>query len=122
MDVSDQGVAVINAAKRDTIAAVATFLGWVLTAALVAGVIFAVVVAVTGRADVMADMPPDAVPLGLPADRPMRAEDVHDVRLDLAFRGYRMDQVDAVLERLADDLATRDREIEQLRARAPEQS
>lgn len=100
----------------------ASFLGWVLTAALVAAVIFAVVVAVTGRADVMAEMPPDAVPLGLPADRPLRPEDVQQVRLDLAFRGYRMDQVDAVLERLAEDLATRDREIDRLRARVSEES
>ncbi len=50
------------------------------------------------------------------ASGPVRAGDIELVRLDLAFRGYRMDQVDAVLGRLRHELAVRDREIDRLRA------
>ena len=42
-------------------------------------------------------------------------DDVVDVRFDQALRGYRMDQVDAALSRLAEELALRDRMIEELR-------
>ena len=41
--------------------------------------------------------------------------DVAAVRFDRAVRGYRMDQVDALLDRLADELAARDELIAQLR-------
>jgi DivIVA domain-containing protein len=37
---------------------------------------------------------------GLPAD--FRPQDLADVHFDTALRGYRMDQVDAVLDRLAE--------------------
>jgi DivIVA domain-containing protein len=50
----------------------------------------------------------------LPAG-PVRAEAVHELRFDQAARGYRMAQVDAALERLADELAARDDEIARLR-------
>lgn len=92
-----------------------TFLGWVLTALLVAAVAFGVVVAVTGRAEVMADMPPDRTP-GIP-DGPLRPDDVAAVRFDLAFRGYRMDQVDTLLDRLTAEVAARDEEIAMLKMR-----
>lgn len=86
----------------------ATFLVWVVTAVTVAAAIFAVAATVSGRVDLMADMPPDAVPPALPQDRPVRAADVKAARFDRALRGYRMDQVDAVLDRLAAELAARD--------------
>jgi DivIVA domain-containing protein len=35
----------------------------------------------------------------------LRAEDLRQVRFPLAFRGYRMSEVDALLDRLADQLA-----------------
>ena len=85
---------------------------WVITALTVAAAAFAVVAAATGRADPMADMPPDAAPSALPEDRPVRADDVRQVRFDLAFRGYRMEQVDAVLDRLATELAERDNPVQ----------
>jgi len=98
---------------------VGTFLGWVLSALVVAALAFAVVAVVTGRTEVMADMPPDAAP-GLPAERPVRSDDVAAARFDLAFRGYRMDQVDALLERLSVEFAARDEEIASLRVRMTE--
>lgn len=44
---------------------------------------------------------PDAL---VPIDGPLRADDVRRVRFSLAFRGYRMSEVDALLDRLARQL------------------
>ncbi|HEX8497111.1 MAG TPA: DivIVA domain-containing protein [Actinomycetales bacterium] len=77
----------------------------------------AVVAAVaTGRVrggldDAASTVPGPELPSG-----PIRGEDLGDVRFSLALRGYRMDQVDEVLDRAADELAARDAEIERLRA------
>ncbi|MGB9376621.1 MAG: DivIVA domain-containing protein [Mycobacteriales bacterium] len=86
----------------------ATFLVWVMTAFTVAAALFAVTLVIGGRTDLMAEMPPDAAPQALPVDRPVRAADVAATRFDRALRGYRMDQVDAVLDRLTAELANRD--------------
>ena len=50
-------------------------------------------------------------------------EDVTRLRYSLGLRGYRMDQVDQVLDELRDQLAAKDAEIAELRGRldAPEQ-
>ena len=40
---------------------------------------------------------------------------VRDVRFDIGLRGYRMDQVDATLDRLVLELKARDEELETLR-------
>lgn len=45
-----------------------------------------------------------------------RPGDLDRVRFSLAFRGYRMDQVDEVLDAARDALTERDRQIEQLQA------
>lgn len=42
-------------------------------------------------------------------------QDLGDLRFDQVVRGYRMSQVDEVLARLSDELATRDAEIDRLR-------
>ncbi|HEY1157964.1 MAG TPA: DivIVA domain-containing protein [Arthrobacter sp.] len=49
-------------------------------------------------------------------------EDVTRLRFSLGLRGYRMDQVDQVLDELRDQLAAKDAEIAELRSRleAPE--
>jgi len=46
---------------------------------------------------------PDAT---VPADGPVTAEDLRRVRFSLAFRGYRMSEVDALLDRLATERET----------------
>ena len=48
---------------------------------------------------------PDSV---VPADRPLTGADLRRVRFPLAFRGYRMAEVDALLDRLASELAARE--------------
>lgn len=57
---------------------------------------------------------PSLPPVLLPAEA--SPADVDRVRFALGLRGYRMDQVDQVLDELRDQLAARDREIERLRA------
>jgi DivIVA domain-containing protein len=52
-------------------------------------------------------------PVLLPADA--KPADVDHVRFALGLRGYRMDQVDQVLDDLRDQLAARNAEIESLR-------
>jgi DivIVA domain-containing protein len=52
----------------------------------------------------------------LPEGR-LEADDVDDVRFSLALRGYRMEEVDAVLTRLSVALAERDDEVRRLRDR-----
>ncbi|TLM85561.1 DivIVA domain-containing protein [Pseudarthrobacter sp. NamE2] len=62
------------------------------------------------------DQPPaNLPPVLLPADA--RPGDVDRVRFSLGLRGYRMDQVDQVLDDLRDQLAARQQEVEELRAR-----
>ncbi|WP_311380866.1 DivIVA domain-containing protein [Arthrobacter sp. ISL-28] len=53
-------------------------------------------------------------PVLLPADP--KPADVDHVRFALGLRGYRMDQVDQVLDELRDQLAAKDSEIERLRS------
>ncbi|MFD1246923.1 DivIVA domain-containing protein [Nocardioides ginsengisoli] len=48
---------------------------------------------------------PDAV---LPTDRPIAGGDLRTVRFSLALRGYRMSEVDALLQRLAHELEQRE--------------
>ncbi|MCZ2404003.1 DivIVA domain-containing protein [Paenarthrobacter sp. Z7-10] len=59
-------------------------------------------------ADPVANLPPVLLP-----DVP-RPEDVDRLRFSLGLRGYRMDQVDEVLDLLRDQLALRDARITEL--------
>ncbi len=90
--------------------------------ALVAAVAAVATGAVRGGLDEPAATVPDAQ-LVDPADpgAPVVGSDLLDVRFALALRGYRMDQVDEVLDRAADAIEQRDEQIrrltEQLQAR-----
>ena len=79
--------------------------------------LFVTAVLVTRDEPLLADAPPDRADLALP-DRAMDADDVATVRFSMALRGYRMDEVDAVLARLAAELAERDRRLAELEGRA----
>jgi DivIVA domain-containing protein len=81
----------------------------------VLAVLFATAVLATRADPLLADAPPDRPDTGLPPG-PVTADDVGAVRLTMAVRGYRMAEVDAVLERLAAELAARDRRIAELQA------
>lgn len=58
--------------------------------------------------------PANLPPVLLPADA--APEDVDRVRFSLGLRGYRMDQVDQVLDELRDQLAASRQEVAELRA------
>ena len=48
----------------------------------------------------MQPVEPDRRDVLVPADRPLHAGDLADVRFTTALRGYRMEEVDALLARL----------------------
>ena len=86
--------------------------------------LIAVAVAAAGVALLIVFLPPgrmiapvvvaDEIPDGLPATGQLVAEDVARIRLPVALRGYRMTEVDAVLDRLAVELELRDRRLAEL--------
>lgn len=59
--------------------------------------------------------PPNLPPVLLPADA--EPADLDRLRFSLGLRGYRMDQVDQVLDELRDQIAAKDEEMGRLRAR-----
>jgi DivIVA domain-containing protein len=63
-----------------------------------------------GLPEAAADLPP----LALPDSRPLRQSDVDGVRFGVGVRGYRMDEVDDVLDRLGREAAERDVRIAEL--------
>jgi DivIVA domain-containing protein len=87
-----------------------------LAVALVLGlIVFGAVAFTLGKASGLDPASPDAAPHDLPQDSPVVAGDLSAVRFDVVPRGYRMDQVDGVLERLGYELLVRDEEIRVLR-------
>ncbi|MEU4096547.1 cell division protein DivIVA [Streptomyces sp. NPDC026673] len=88
---------------------------WFLLIALVA-VVAAVALAVLGDGGVLRDVEPDRVDDRLPPERPVGRADVERLRLPVTVRGYRMVDVDDVLERLGAELAQRDAHIADLEA------
>jgi DivIVA domain-containing protein len=79
---------------------------WVF-AVLIVLALGGVAVVAAGRGDPMADAYDDRPDALVPAEGRLSADDLRRVRFSLAFRGYRMSEVDALLERLA-----REREAE----------
>ncbi|WP_412126599.1 DivIVA domain-containing protein [Streptomyces xinghaiensis] len=88
---------------------------WFLLIALVV-VVAAVTLAVVGGDDgaALPDAEPDRLADPLPLSRPVSRADVETVRFPVAVRGYRMTDVDDVLDRLAAELAERDARIAEL--------
>ena len=93
-----------------------TFLGYLFLLLLVGGLLFLVGSFAFGRGEEMAPALPDRTPVELPDGRPVTADDVRALRLSVVLRGYRMDEVDWVLDQLAEQFALRDAEIARLRA------
>ena len=62
-----------------------------------------VAVVAAGRGAPMAPAYDDAPDTLVPADGPITADDLRRIRFPIAFRGYRMAEVDALLSRLAEE-------------------
>jgi len=60
-----------------------------------------IAVVAAGRGTPMTDAYDDRPDAVVPATGPLGADDLRRVRFSLAFRGYRMSEVDALLDRLA---------------------
>ncbi|HEY8730209.1 MAG TPA: DivIVA domain-containing protein, partial [Acidothermaceae bacterium] len=81
-------------------------------------VIFAVFAVTLGRGGSMTQFQPDWPGRPLPDDRTVRAADVGTAKFSLAFRGYRMAEVDDALDRIAAEIAERDDAILRLSGRS----
>jgi DivIVA domain-containing protein len=68
----------------------------------------------TGRGGEVGETHPDRPDVALPDDRQLRKDDVDAARFTVGWRGYRMDEVDMVLDRLAAEIEYRDRLIAEL--------
>jgi DivIVA domain-containing protein len=80
---------------------------------------------ISGRwRDGLPEVPPDgAGPVDIPSDVPigaLSASDIETVRLEQSLRGYRMEDVDVLVDRLTLEIQARDAEIARLRAEADE--
>jgi DivIVA domain-containing protein len=91
---------------------VTTALIYLVVMVLVAAVVFLLASVVFGRGEELPPLPPGASPTRLPASG-VTAEDLRDVRFQLVLRGYKMTEVDWVLERVG-------AELDELRARIAE--
>lgn len=72
-----------------------------LFAVLVVLAMGVVAMVAAGRGAPMSEAYDDRVDATVPAAGPVSADDLRRVRFPLAFRGYRMQEVDALLDRLA---------------------
>jgi DivIVA domain-containing protein len=84
---------------------------------VIAVVVFAVAAVAAGRGDGLDTPERDLATPRLP-EGPVSPDDIDEVRFAVGFRGYRMDQVDEVLDRLGRELASRDERIAVLERRS----
>ena len=75
-------------------------------AVLVVAVMGGVAVVAAGRGGSMAESFDDRPDARVPVDGPLTAQDLRRVRFSTALRGYRMSEVDALLDRLAAEMDT----------------
>ena len=94
----------------------ATALIYVVVLLVVAALLFVVASAVFGRGEELAPIPPGSSPTWLP-DSDVEAADVRALRFQQAVRGYRMAEVDWVLDHLAGELERLTADREDLRRR-----
>src|SRR4051794_28959657 len=97
------------------------FVAFVIGVLVVGGLLFLGASLLLGRGETQPPAELDRSPVELPDDRPVTADDVRALRITAVFRGYRMTEVDWLIEQFALVLEERDAEIaaltEQLAAR-----
>ena len=76
-------------------------------AVLIVAAMGAIAVVAAGRGGSMAESFDDRPDARVPADGPLTSQDLRRVRFSTAVRGYRMSEVDALLDRLAAELEPR---------------
>lgn len=81
---------------------------------IVAAVFGGIAWVAAGRGGGVVDAVPDRPDVALPDDRQLAKADIDAARFTVGWRGYRMDEVDQVLDRLAAEIEYRDRLIAEL--------
>lgn len=93
-----------------------SFVVFVVAVLLVGGVLFLVASLLLGRGETQPPAEPDRSPVHLPDDRPVVSDDLRALRIAVTVRGYRMVEVDWLIDQLASTLDERDAQIAALRA------
>ena len=96
-----------------------TALIYLLVVLAVAAAVFGLASAVFGRGEEMAPLAPGATPTRLPVGD-VGGDDVRALRFQQVVRGYKMSEVDWVLDRLAAELDRVAAELDDLRGRVVE--
>ncbi len=87
-----------------------------VVALVAAALVFGVTVLIMGGDQGMEPAEPDGRAVPLPGARPLTESDLGNLRFDVAFRGYRMAQVDQALRRASYDVGYKDELISVLEA------
>lgn len=77
-------------------------------------VVGAAALAALGAGGSLPEAERDRLAARLPSDRPLARADVDDLRFPMALRGYRMDEVDDALDRMAAELSEREHRVHEL--------
>jgi DivIVA domain-containing protein len=93
------------------------FLAFVVGVLLVGGLLFLGASFLLGRGETQPPADLDRSPVELPDDRPVTGDDVRALQISAAFRGYRMTEVDWLLDQFAQALDDRDAVIAELQGR-----
>ncbi len=96
-------------------------LGFVIGLVIISGALFLVGAVVFGRGEALAPAPRDSTPVVLPGDRPPDAADIEALRFSVVLRGYRMLEVDWVLDQLSQALREKDDQIAVLKNQLSQQ-
>lgn len=81
---------------------------------LLLSVVAGIAVVAAGRGDGLEPVEPDRSPHGALPTGPVGRDHLEALRFTVAVRGYRMDEVDATLDRLAAEIEWRDARIAEL--------
>jgi DivIVA domain-containing protein len=93
------------------------FVAFVVGVLVVGGLLFLGASVLLGRGETQPPAELDRSPVELPDDRPVTADDIRALRIAPVFRGYRMSEVDWLLDQFALVLDERDAEIAALTKR-----
>jgi len=77
---------------------------FIVVALVVAAIVFGVTVMLSGGDSGLTPVEADGRAVPLPSDRPLGEDDITQTKFDVAWRGYRMAQVDQALQRAAYDI------------------
>jgi DivIVA domain-containing protein len=89
---------------------------WFIAVVVIATLGVAAMAAAGGMGEMSKEPVRDTYRQDLPVDRPLRAEDIQQLRFGITLRGYAMAQVDDLLDRLAAEISVRDDRIAELAA------